>query len=74
MHLRQLPQSRAEFMEFAFNVINEACKALGYDESSDELHKRSLARVFEKFATVVEVPSAQLAYEFSKLRKEGKLS
>jgi len=32
-----------------------------------------LARVFDKFSTLVEVPSALLAYELNRLRKEGQL-
>ena len=73
LHLRQLPQSRAAFIRQAFEVLNEAVNRLGYTEESDELHRRALARVFEKFATVVEIPSSLLAYEFFKLREEGKL-
>ena len=37
-------------------IINEAVEEMGYDENSDEIQKRALARVFEKFATVVEIP------------------
>lgn len=74
MHLRQLPQAKAAFMREAFKVINQAVDQLGYTEASDEIHHRSLARVFEKFATVVGVPSAMLAYEFFRLRGDGKLS
>ena len=73
MHLRQLPQIKAEFINKGFQIINEAVDRLGYTDDSDELHKRSIGRVFEKFATVTEVPSALLAYEFFKLREEGKL-
>jgi len=73
LNLRQLAQQRAQFMMDAFVVINQAVKEMGYDDNADELQKRALARVFEKFATVVEIPSTMLAYEFLKLRKEGKL-
>lgn len=73
MNLRQLPQIRAQFINEGFRIINEAIERLGYTEDSDELQKRSLARVFEKFATVTEVPGAMLAYEFFKLREEGRL-
>ena len=73
LNLRQLPQTRAAFLLDAFGVINETVNRLGYSDDSDELQKRSLARVFEKFATVVDVPSALLAYEFARLRAEGKL-
>ena len=74
LHMRQFAQSRAKFINFAFGVINEAVNKFDYSDESDEIHKRSLARIFEKFATVVETPSAMLAYEFFKLRDEGKLS
>ena len=33
----------------AFRIINEAVNDMGYDENSDEIQKRALARVFEKF-------------------------
>ena len=74
LHLRQLPQVRADFMWEAFKIINQAVDAMGYNENSDEIQKRAVARVFEKFATVVEIPSTMLAFEFAKLRNEGKLS
>ncbi len=73
LNLRQLAQQRAEFMWEVFRLIDEAIDKMGYDENSDEISKRALARVFEKFATVVDIPSTMLAFEFFKLRKEGKL-
>lgn len=73
LNLRQLAQQRAEFMWAAFRIINEAVEKMGYTETSDEVQKRALARVFEKFSTVVEIPSTMLAYEFFKLRGDGKL-
>ena len=73
LHLRQLPQTKGDYITQAFGIINEAVNQLNYSEESDEINKRSLARVFERLATVVEVPSSLLAYEFFKLRKEGKL-
>ncbi len=73
LHLRNLPQMRAEFMWAAFKIISDAVDAMDYSEDADEIQKRALARVFEKFATVVEIPSTMLAFEFFRLRKEGKL-
>ncbi len=73
LQLRQLAQSRAEFMWEAFRIINKAVEEMGYDDDSDEIQKRALARVFEKYATVVEIPSTMLAFEFFRLRNEGKL-
>ena len=72
--LRNLAQSKGRFIRDSLGVISEAVNKLGYTEESDELQKRALGRIFEKLATVVEVPSALLAYEFFKLRDEGKLS
>lgn len=74
LQLRSLPQSRAEFMWDAFKIINDAVNRMNYDENAEEIEKRALARVFEKFATVVEIPSPMLAFEFFRLRKEGKLA
>lgn len=72
LNLRQLAQQRAEFVWTAFKIINDAIEKMNYTEDSDDIQKRALARVFEKFATVVEIPSTMLAFEFFKLRKEGK--
>jgi hypothetical protein len=72
--LRQLAQTKGLYIAQAFEVLNEAVNRIGYTDDSDELQKRALARVFEKLAVVVEVPSAMLAYEFFKLREEGRLS
>ena len=74
LHLRQLAQTKGLYIAQAFEVLNEAVNRIGYTDDSDELQKRALARVFEKLAVVVEVPSAMLAYEFFKLREEGRLS
>ncbi|MCX8052671.1 MAG: hypothetical protein N3B12_02600 [Armatimonadetes bacterium] len=74
LHLRQLAQTKGNYIVQAFEIINQAVNELNYSDDSDEIHKRSLARVFEKLATVVEVPSSILAYEFFKLRREGRLN
>ncbi len=73
LHLRQLAQQRAEFMWDAFRIINTAVNDMGYEDTSEEIQKRALARVFEKLATVVDIPSTMLAFEFFRLRKDGKL-
>lgn len=72
-HLRQLAQQRADFMWEAFKMLNEALETLGYSENASDIEKRALARVFEKLSTAVEVPSAMLAFEFFRQRKDGKL-
>lgn len=70
---RQFAQVRAKFIMWGFEVINEAVNKFGYTDESEDVHKRALARIFEKFATVMEVPSTILAYEFLRLREDGKL-
>ena len=72
--LRQLAQQRAEFVWTAFRTISSAIDRMNYSNDSSEIEKRALARVFEKVATVLEIPSTMLAFEFFKLRDEGKLS
>jgi hypothetical protein len=71
--LHSLAQNRGLFIRQAFKLIHEGAKSLGYTDDADEIHKRSLSRVFDKFSNVIEVPSAMLAYEYLKLRDEGKL-
>lgn len=71
--MRQMAQSRGMFVKWAFEVINDAVNKFNYSDTSDEIHIRALNRVFEKFSTVVEVPSTMLAYEFFRLREEKKL-
>lgn len=70
---RQFAQMRGKFVKQAFEFINEGVNKHNYSDESEDVHKRALARVFEKFATAVDVPSTILAYEFFKLREEGKL-
>lgn len=71
--LRQLSTTRGIFIREAFKFLNQAVDQIGFSEQSEEIHKRAFSRVMEKFSSVVEVPSAMLAYEFFKLRDEGKL-
>lgn len=70
---RQFAQIRGKFIMWCYEQINEAVNTMGYTDDSEDVHKRALSRIFEKFATVVEVPSSMLAYEFIKLREDGKL-
>ena len=70
---RQFAQVKGQFIMWAFGVINEAVIKFGYNDESEDVHKRALARIFEKFSTVIEVPSSMLAYEFLRLREDGKL-
>lgn len=71
---RQFAQIKGKFIMWAFEVINDAVNKFEYTDESEDVDKRALARIFEKFATVIEVPSSMLAYEFLRLREEGKLS
>jgi len=73
MQNKQFAQERGKFIRQSLEIINDAVNRLGYTEESDEANKRALARVFEKLATVVDVPSSLLAYEYYKLREDGKL-
>lgn len=73
LNLRQLAQVRGRFINDAFNMILEGVKQMDYTDDAEEIQKRSLARVFEKLGNLTEVPAAMLAYEFFKLRDEGKL-
>lgn len=71
--MRQMAQSRGRFVMWAFEILNEAVKKFDYGDNPSDINVRALNRVFEKFATVVDVPSTMLAYEFFRLRDEGKL-
>jgi hypothetical protein len=71
--LHGLAQSRGLYIRDCFKLIYAATKNLGYTDESNEINKRALSRVFDKLGNVVEAPSALLAYEFLKLRDEGKL-
>jgi len=70
---RQFAQIRARYIMHCFKIMNEAVNEIGYTFDSDEMQQRAMARVWEKFSNTVDVPSSMLAYEFFKLRQEGKL-
>jgi len=70
---RGFAQIKGKFIMWAFEVINDAVNKFGYTDESEDVDKRALARIFEKFATVIEAPSSMLAYEFLRLREDGKL-
>ncbi len=70
---KMFPQSRAAVMKTGFRIINEAFDELGYSDDAEEIVKRSFAKMFEKFAGLVEMPPQWLVYEFFRLREEGKL-
>ncbi len=69
--LRQLPQSRARYIEEMFAAISDTMDVLlPSGGPSDELAERSLARVIEKLATLVEAPSSLVALELLRFRRE----
>lgn len=70
---RQFAQIRGQFIIWGFGIINDAVNKFGYSDESDDVHKRALARIFERFGTIMEVPATMLAYEFLRLREDGKL-
>jgi hypothetical protein len=70
---RQFAQNRAKFIRWGMQVIHEALIKFEYSDKSPDAHKRGFARTLEKFATAVNMPSTWLAYEYFKLREDGKL-
>jgi hypothetical protein len=65
--LRSLPQSRARYTTEMVYVIAEAMDQL-YPERPDENTERLLARVIDRVATNVELPSTLVAMEIERLR------
>jgi len=71
LHLRQLPQFRARYIEEMLAEISDAMDVLMPEGSpKDELAERSLARVIEKVGTLVEVPPALIALELQRFRRK----
>ncbi|MEN6356641.1 MAG: hypothetical protein ABFD83_06100 [Armatimonadota bacterium] len=69
---RQFAQNRAKFIRWGLGIVHEAVVKFNYTDESDDAHKRALARMFEKFATSINISSTWLAYEYFRLREEGK--
>lgn len=69
---RQFAQNRARFIRWGLGIIHEAVIQFNYSDDSEDAHKRAFARMFEKFATVLNISSTWLAYEYFRLREEGK--
>lgn len=65
--LRSLPQSRARYTTEMVYVIADAMDQL-YPENPDENTERLLARVIDRVATNVELPSTLVAMEIERLR------
>jgi hypothetical protein len=73
LRLHGYPQTRGLFMRRAFQIIHDGVREMDYNDDTDDLNKRGLARVFDKLAQSTEVPAAILAYEYFRLRDDGKL-
>jgi len=70
MPLRQLPQSRAKYIEEMLVAISETMDLLmPADAPADELAQRSLARIIDKVGGLAETPPALIALELQRLRR-----
>ena len=67
---RQFAQCRAEFLLTVFSLINEVYEHFDYENKADDIQKRALARVFERVATSLDIPSTIVAYEFYRAREQ----
>ena len=65
--LRQLPQVKARFMLEQVSRLNELMATL-YSDNPDELTERQLAKVIDKIAGAVDMPSSVVALELARLR------
>jgi hypothetical protein len=71
--MRQLPQVRARYLQEAVVMMSEAIDRVSPEgEQMDDLAERSLARVIEKIATLVEIPPAEVAIHLLRHRGEIK--
>ncbi len=69
--LRQLPQSRAKYIEEMLAAISETMDVLMPDDAPpDELAERALARVIDKVGGLTETPAALIALELQRLRNK----
>jgi hypothetical protein len=64
---RQLPQIRSRYITEMTNVVAQALESMPLTES-DEHSQRLIARVIDRIAGNVEVPSAMIALEIDKAR------
>jgi len=70
LHLRQLPQFRAKYIEEMLNLISESMDELmPPGKISDELSERALARVLDRVGTLAEVSPALIALELNRFRE-----
>ena len=72
--LRQLPQTRGQFLFEAIQIISDAMDRIHPDGKIDEPAHRALGRVIDKVGTLADVPSAIVAAELIKYRRAKKAS
>lgn len=71
MPLRQLPQSRARFIEEMIEDMSEAMDNLiPKGEPINELTERSLARIIDRVGSLTDVPPALIALELKRYREK----
>jgi hypothetical protein len=71
--MRQLPQVRAKYVTDAVKIMSDFVDNMFPDGAKmDELAERSLARLIEKVATLVEVPATEVAIFYLRYRGEIK--
>lgn len=72
MQNRQFPQSRAEYIVEALGMISQAMdRFIPEGEQPDDLTQRSIARILEKVASLVEVPATLVGLELIRMRKRS---
>lgn len=66
--LRQLPQTRGQYMLEAVKIVSEAMDEIHPDGNIDDVGQRAMGRVIDKVATLADVPGASVALELIKYR------
>ncbi|MBI2844802.1 MAG: hypothetical protein HYX78_15520 [Armatimonadetes bacterium] len=70
LHLRQLPQVRAQFIFETVRIISDAMDQIHSGDEMDEIGMRAMARTIEKVATITDTPSSVIAMELVKYRSQ----
>ncbi len=69
---RQQPQAKARFCrEVLIRIIQTEEELRVAGEQDEETHERSLARVLDRLATVLEVPGVVVGLEFERMKRTG---
>lgn len=70
MQNRQFPQSRAAYIVEALRMVSDTMdRVIPAGQAPDDLTQRAIARVLEKVAAMVEVPSTTVALELMRMRR-----